>query len=247
MARIIIVMILSMSMVTCGVAQRRSDRREMSAIGLKEVAQLFNLESMKLVDFGGTIDIIYVDDFVIYHHADTVYAIREGTRKPGVPDTLTSPYIVFKKGQDRGRLYKFLHAMDYQDVQVDSAIGAMMIAKERIFQMDPVFRLVDAKGDSGGGLLERYVPIVKKDGSYPDSAYLYFKKDLLDVDFSLSRKLETSKEMKLLSARFVYLPSVDSSSGKQVPQREMSFQISRKPVADKQKIMQFLERVEKSL
>jgi hypothetical protein len=112
----------------------------------------------------------------------------------------------------------------------------------KLFEKD-AFKLISSRKDSKSGVLEEmYSGRVKY---MKDTLTLYFSNKLRDLDFSLSEKLDSLKQLKLFKFRAINDEEVMEDSKMLIPKREVVFEIKEIPVDNPKEIMGYFERYKK--
>lgn len=169
---------------------------------------------------------------------------KEGNllREELVNTEIKHKYLVFEQGNPYGLMYDSLNAEGYR-YSVDSFLMQNTITNlspfvENLLKGDS---LVEKKKLTKDVLLEKYVPKVKKDASYSDSAFLYFSAKLNNIDFSFSEKLDKLKKSKLYKLRLVYNNNPNTSDNFGKLAKEFLFELATLPVKNKSEIIAFFE------
>ena len=155
-----------------------------------------------------------------------------------------SRYFVYDKNNRYGLLYDSLTVTKARKLPVDSLLKKRLTTNAAMFY-NSNDSLVATIRRSEEILEEKYIPIVKYDETYPDSIYLYYNKQLVDVTFSFSEELDGLKKTKLCKARFIYNPRRAARENIVLPRRELLFQVKKTPVTDQIEITALFERFKK--
>ncbi|MES2418591.1 MAG: hypothetical protein V4541_10430 [Bacteroidota bacterium] len=96
-------------------------------------------------------------------------------------------------------------------------------------------------------LLEKYVPKIKPDDSYPDTMIFRFSKNYTDIPFSYSHEMENEREKRLIEITGVYNPIKNPKYKAQLKGRKISFLMEKILVKDKKEKIAYFERFEKHI
>src|SRR6202008_2673777 len=159
-----------------------------------------------------TIGLFYWEDLVLFKIPNTHSFSKMIVNKEG--DILSEEllkiekqfkYFIYKKGDSTGTLYDLIKSNNGTMLPVDS-----FLKKKAIMNFSSFFDAT-RHNDSliiwerqGQILIEKYIPKIKYDASYNDSTILFYKDRFGEMDFSLSKELDSIKQMKLCEVRFVY-------------------------------------------
>jgi hypothetical protein len=136
----------------------------------------------------------------------------------------TCKYFIFKKGAQKGYLLDSLNAsFPRQKMRVDSFINAEALGTLRFGeQSDSAWNLKRVLLDNGK-VTEKYFQRVSLPSEMPDSMFYYYDPSLKNIDFSLSRELDSARNSKLFKVRLIFNEK-DSAGVIVYPAREMSFE-----------------------
>jgi hypothetical protein len=155
-------------------------------------------------------------------------------------------YCIFKKGEATGLLYDSLTSTNYLQFSTDSLLEEKTIFKQGISMESYNISESDTYNDNSI-LLEKYIPKIKKDETFPDSSYLYFNKELNKINFSFSGKLDSLKGMRLYKFKIIYNPIPKGIYAFNVPRRELVFEFNEEPVSNPKQIVDFFESYKKRI
>lgn len=121
------------------------------------------------------------------------------------------------------------------------------IVKNDVFYIPNDSLVETVNGIDGYSMLKKYVPKIKYDDSYADSSYLYFSDNLRDVKHSFSPLLDSTEKMKLCKVIFVYNPIPKGKYDKDMPRRQMLFEIKKITIDEPEKIITLFERFKRNI
>lgn len=201
-----------------------------------------------------------VNNFVnLFHYEDLIlYQIpikwmntdlTGDTIKTELTDSVSGfQYFIYNKFNNWGFFYPNDKEVKGHKLATDSVIEKILGFRDPNFFCTSNDILVKTyKNAACDSILEKYIPRIKYDDSYPDSTYLYFSKSDLPINFSLSEKLEIEKKMKLTKAIMIYNPIYKDRNqyNFDIPRRELFFEINRIPVFDSEYIIGLFNRLYK--
>ncbi|PZR27548.1 MAG: hypothetical protein DI535_10000 [Citrobacter freundii] len=132
-------------------------------------------------------------------------------------------YFATDLSSDMGYQYWPSRPKKNRFVSAKSFFAQKMSLNEAMFSSEDelLFKKIDTVP---GFLAEIYVPKNKLDESYPDTSYYEYRDSFAATGFSMSRRLDSIKEKKLVKAVFAYSAKEDPANGK-VPRREFVFEL----------------------
>jgi hypothetical protein len=184
----------------------------------------------KFVNYTDSLSILYQDSFVLYRipytHSTTEVLTNEKDsviEEPRIREELRYEYFIFKKGDQYGYRYDSFAAKQYQKRLVDSFLAVKSFTTVKLFDLSNDSLISSKKLNDE--IQETYIPKIKVDSTYCDTSYYYFTSKMPRTILSLSKELDSLKDMKLYKARLLY-----NSSGT-LPKREIYFEL--KPLSAK--------------
>lgn len=153
-------------------------------------------------------------------------------------------YFVHESTDSLGFEYDSLNSERGQKKSVDSFLNTKVFGN-LIFYDRKNDSLVESGEMEKGILLEKYVPKVKFDYSYSDSSYFFFSNRFDNLNYTLSRELDSIKQKKLFKVVSVYNAGYDTAFKTHLPRREYVFEIRPATLNNAKEIMDFIKRFEK--
>jgi len=153
-------------------------------------------------------------------------------------------YFIHENTDSLGFEYDALNSERGQQKSVDSFLNTKLFGN-LIFYDRKNDSLVESREPEKGILLEKYVPKVKFDYSYSDSSYFFFSNRFENLNYTLSRELDSIKQKKLFKVVSVYNAGYDTAFKTQLPRREYIFEIRPATLSNAKEIMDFIKRFEK--
>lgn len=114
-------------------------------------------------------------------------------------------YFAYQKGTEMGFWFDSINALSKKKENI------LSVHKEKTFANPP--DLFDEKNDvlvnternkDGYKLIETYTSKIKTDITYSDTMKVYYKDELKNINYSISKKLEHIKKLKVFKIRFIY-------------------------------------------
>ncbi|MEO5563175.1 MAG: hypothetical protein ABIR18_07070, partial [Chitinophagaceae bacterium] len=156
-------------------------------------------------------------------------------------------FFVFEKDSLYGYSYIPHRPSSVERFPVDSILNARAFktAKwEFITSLKPVNIEFNSQKDK---LKETYWAPPDKNTLDNDSAYFVYSKELNDINYSLSKTLDSIKGMKLYEVRMIYNPRYFDQVKDITPRRETFFKLQRNTNPDKEKILYYIEKYKKDI
>lgn len=120
--------------------------------------------------------------------------------------------FIYRRGEAKGILYDSRRIDTLITFDVDSFQRKKTFKDANLYDTSND-KLVDSKSDGDKLILtEKYVNISKPDESYSDTSYYYFNTKLNDIEYSFSRKADSSKHKKLSKMVFIYNGSSNANN-----------------------------------
>ena len=158
---------------------------------------LVNEQSRQVVTMSDTIEVICSGGYTLFCFP----AKRSIPTNQQVPGTAT--YFFYKEGRERGILYRSLSDNTSAiGLNVDSFLN--LRAYRTLYLGPNPGKLVDCQRSVDNvDLAETYIPL-KVNGNSTDSLYLYFSAKFNDLNYSLSRSLDSLRHKKLYKVRLLF-------------------------------------------
>lgn len=188
-----------------------------------------------------TLPVYYYNDYVVYGvpyrstlQKDTIL-IREEKKYA---------YFFFRKNRSYGFYFNSLHdTCKGQRLPVDSFLFKRAFATKFEF---PVDSLLSTSTDTKNNfVLEKYVPKKYYGEHYFDSMYCYYTNSLDHVEFSLSKKIDSAKRIKLFRVRLLYNEKLSPTVNAVIPKREFLFEFRENRIVNAAEIIDFFNRAQK--
>jgi hypothetical protein len=202
------------------------------------------------INTADTIIVCYYKDYVMYQmpvvHFNTNMAFdrnkdsrEESLSKP----MMTMRYLVHKRNENVGLVYGSFLGKATNKFRVDSFLSKTWIFGFRhMYEVDMENDTLVRRDRRNGFLIEVFRPKVKFDASFNDSAYYYYSKNLRNADFSFSKALDSSRNMKLFKIEVVYNENPKGANVYERSKKKFLFQMAEVPVQNEGDIRGLFER-----
>jgi hypothetical protein len=154
-------------------------------------------------------------------------------------------YLVYKKGNSAGTLYDEGTGEELKSVSVDSVLRLQWFNNLNIYDMfiqNDVTLISAVRNSSTGTLKEQYAVVSKKDTAQKGRFDLYYSNRLKDIDYSLSRELDSIKGMKLDSILMVNDAHLFREGNIWIEKVDQWFKLSEDTSFDKLKIQKYFSK-----
>jgi hypothetical protein len=210
--------------VNCASINHKSNYAE--TIKITTDFDFFMVSSGELVNIKDSFKIIYYNDFIVYEIPITQslskVTFKENVQHEELLSTkIENKYFVYKPGQKSGFKFDSLTAVASAKFSVDSLLQNKSFQSTNFFNSSNDSLLETISRDNF--LIEKYIPKVKFDNSYGDTSIYYFDSKLGNIDFSFSKLLDHTKQMKLFKIEYLYNESLDLK----IPARKLMFKIEK--------------------
>lgn len=96
-------------------------------------------------------------------------------------------------------------------------------------------------------LIEKYIPKIRPDDSYPDTTVFRYSKHYKDIPFSFSTELEKSKRSKFIEMLGIYNPVTNSKLKAQTQGRKLIIKMEKIPVDNQQEKLLYFNRFKRMI
>lgn len=170
---------------------------------------------------------------------------KDGTVKSTLISRETRPiYTITKKGVEYGY---FSDSGKISKVLMDT-----VIRKKFLMNLSGLFKkTVETNGiftgryeEKNGDIVDKYTPKIKPDKSYSDTTYLFYTSNpgLINLNYTLSEKLDKVGNKKLYKIHSLYLPDPASADENYRFRRDAIYRIKKITVEQKGKIREMFEK-----
>ena len=217
-----------------------------SSVQLLNRMEFVRIDNNQLVIDSDSIGIFYCDDYTVYqtpvHHSSSISNVdRDGNEiTVSVPkEWITFNYRVNKKNNPIGFKFDSLTAENPKTESIDTFLLNYTFKNFPFYRVDND-SLVQS-GSINHVLIEKYLCKDKKDATYPDSSFYYFKPGFKNIDYSFSTKMDLIKKMKLFKVEYIFKES-PQPNGVMMPKRVWVFELKENDNYDKRSILNFVNR-----
>ncbi len=218
------------------------------SISLISSFQLLKVDNNQLFSIGGSLNIFYCDNYILFqlpqNPAPTTADNNNGgdiTMKKVKVEETKCAYVIYNKKYNYGYLFDSLSIEKPRVISIDSFL-TMRTFKKFPFYLENNVSLVEASRNKiNHTLIEKYIYKDKKDISYADTIYYFYRKGFKNIEYSFSKKLDSIKKLKLYSVRLIYNKVPKGNHGMDIPKREFLFEIENNN-SYSNKIVDFINR-----
>lgn len=151
-------------------------------------------------------------------------------------------YFGFKKNEGDGIFYDSLNVKQFRNFSVDSVLTTRAFKKVKFYDGNNKI-LVERLKQDDGQIIEKYVCKEKRDFTYPDTTFIYYSDKLKDIEYSLSRELDSFKSMKVQKMVMLYNAQQYAGMPIKFPERKLSFEMKEVPITNLEEIKSLFERL----
>ena len=236
-------LVVAIVISSCAATLHKSERlKEISIIvnypvvivndGVHEGLNFFNLKD--------TVWIFFYNNDVLYRLSATTDL--ESNKKISGTET----WFIYHKKATHGLLFNSItDTSNSLRLPVDSLLNTRAYANAN-FDV-PADSLYGKVGNGNDTSVEKYFARTLHNGNYPDSLYYYFTNSFENIDYSFSRKLDSTKNMKLYKVRLLYNEGFSSSYKIMLPKREFLFEMREEAITNPKEIINFFEMVKNQI
>jgi len=151
-------------------------------------------------------------------------------------------YFGFRKNEENGIFYDSLNVKQFRNFSVDSVLTTRAFKKVKFYDGNNKI-LVERLKQDDGQIIEKYVCKEKRDFTYPDTTFIYYSDKLKDIEYSLSRELDSLKSMKVQKMVMLYNAQQYAGMLVKFPERRLSFEMKEVPITNLEEIKSLFERL----
>lgn len=188
---------------------------------------LVQLPGPKVTELPDTIQYYYYDNYVAVG-----LPIRQSVENSEriLQQSIFHSWFIFSRDSTYGYFFDSVKAGTSKRLKVDSVLFNRAYATKFDLSKDT---LVEKIRDKETGILqEKYTPKHKYGEFYFDSLFYYYSPGMQHVKYSLSKNIDSIKNLKLFKVRLCYNERYSPSQGMVIPKREFSFEIRELPFRD---------------
>ncbi len=246
-AVILIVTVVSLNFLCIGI--RRMDNTKSFELYYKW--EFYSHRDKEIISFEDSIGIIEKDGILLYlikhPYEKTKVEIDSAGDVKGetlLSDGVNYTYFFQEIGKQTGMLYDSLNSESYKLINIDTFIKSKISFKSEMFYSSNDSLLSVSKNEFQ--VIEKYIPKIKTDDSFPDSSILIYSYKRQDgLNYSLAPKLDSVKKMKLSKVKFIYNKKLYGTGVfYEIPRREYVFEIRENKEKIPSGINSFFEKVQ---
>ncbi len=197
-------------------------------------------DSGTLINLKDTVPIFYYGSYVIYQ---LPYNYSQQLDDKLVVAEKRYHSFIFRENEKYGYLYS-----DYSDTTrgvrapVDSILSKRGYSLE--LNADSLILTDVLENKETGTIIEKYVLPGEKTDFTIDSIYYYYNRAYNQYEYSFSKKLDSSRGMKLYKARFLYKDKFSVAYHIILPERELNYAVGKMTIENENEIIRFVKRYE---
>lgn len=213
---------------------------EIRAIKLRWVMPILDKELDTVFNVEGNSKLYFYKDVFLYKK-EGIFIHEDNTQEK------VYTYWMYKQNEKKGIRYK----CSFKDTigatfDVDSFLVKNAFTTFPFYSKENDIMVYKNESKNKKERVEKYIPKIRPDNSYPDTMIFRYSKDYLDIPFSLSPEIEEQKQSRLIEILGIYNPVKNSKYKAQLQSRKMSFQIERISAENQQEKMLYFNRFKKS-
>ncbi len=242
----ILINFITMSIFSCfNTYSIKNNSSDIKCIKATEVLPFFNNNGKVYKYDTSSVRIYYYKDITLFYLTYHFDSISAGIHHKS---EYRNYYFVYKKGDIYGYSYDIHKSVFSTKILVDSILQQQWIFTNHLY---PVFIKNEAtlisshQNKDSGTLHEAYSLVGKKDTTMTGNIYLSFTNKISDVEHSLSKELDSLKNMKLYKLKLVINKRYAKEYQMTLDQSEASFWLEELPVTNREEILSYVERYEK--
>lgn len=170
------------------------------------------------------------DKLIIYTKNDlTVYAfpyhysIDDGNKL--IFEEIKFKYFMFKKNELFGYYFDSLKSQNPRKMNVDSLLNEKAFKANNFYDSINDSLIIKIKKQENIPLIEKYIPKIRYDFSYPDTTIFYYSNKLKNLNYSFSKDLEKKNNHKISKVRMIYNEYFEEQYRMELPKREFLFEL----------------------
>lgn len=207
------------------------------------------LENGEFINTQDSFHVTYYQNFILYmvpkvYTFSTVTIKGDTIHEKLVSSRIAYNYFVYKNSDNFGYRFDSLEAESSQVFSVDSFLEKEAYSKFTFYNKTNDTLVASKTNRKGNELIEKYIPRIKYDETYPDSTFLYFRNEKMKYNyFSFSHYLDSLKNRKLFKIVITFNPIPKGIYSFDVPRRNMIFELKQIRATDEEKLIKFFNRV----
>jgi hypothetical protein len=196
--------------------------------------------------------IYYCNEYEVYEFTSiqNFFTLNGEGKTINDSNRIVPEYFICKKKQNSGIIYSkvkdnSIDSYKKSVAKVDSIIYRVLFASLDLDSAN--FTLVESKSESLGILEEKYVPKMKslKPESLIDTISFFFSKNMMDIDYSFSKKTDSLKNSKFIGYKARFLSKYYGNHPIKIDEIKLNLNMKKVPVDNKEFIISFIEHFKK--
>ena len=197
----------------------------------------------EIFELNDTTMILYYDDYTLNKKSITNYIETEDSF-----EIIKTYYYLLNKVGERV-FYKFdsLTQNAGKKCDYDSVMKYNFFSTFKFFTQESKDLFEEKQNTKTGIIMEKYVPDIKKDSTYPDTSVFYFSKKFPPVKFTFDSLVEAKRKMKLTKIDFLFNKQFDKFKQVTKPSKHLSFGIMKYDLSkeEQQVYLDFFKKYER--
>jgi hypothetical protein len=189
---------------------------------LRRVDLYFNLPIVTdrgdLINISDSLVIFYNSKSILYRIPYRTVLIDSGEM---INEQIKYNYFIYHKKESKGFFFDSVNVTGYKKIKVDSFLGTKALLGFEVYNKTNDSLVETINDNENFNLIQKFVPKVRIDESYPDTTIVYYKKKFHDLEISFSQALERSNSLQISKVKMLYVPHVIEKSAKELPYREL--------------------------
>jgi len=198
-----------------------------------------------------SVNIYYYKNLIFFRKPyQNLQRVQQRDQQEHVFDTLVNgtigyKYFLYKQNNLWGLTFDSLSILTGKVHRVDSFLTTTVFGNVKFYN-NSNDSLIDIEEMETETVLEKHIPKIKYDRSYPDSIYFFLDKKLVHLKYVLSGELDSVRQSKLFKIVSIYNSFYDTLHKLQMPRREFVFGIKQIKIDNKKEILSFLVDFDKA-
>lgn len=194
----------------------------------------------KVNDVADTVRIFQIGDDLIYRLSTIALRYKNNQL---TSQSKNYEYFLYRVGDSIGTYYDTTLSPFVKPISVDSALRQRVFYGQKIGDRDEDTLIRQTTDDSAYDLVEQYRPKNFGPDESADSIYVYYNKSLTAFHHSLSKLQDSTRKMKAVRMRVIYLPRKYTDVPGIVKRREFLFDMEQKFDYDRRVVKELLAKI----
>ncbi len=197
------------------------------------------------------LSIYYCNEYEIYEYPSnqSFFTFNSNGETTNDSNRIVIDYFICEKNQNFGIIYsrnKGSSLGSYKKVvaKVDSIVYRVL---QSSLDLDSTnFKLIESKADLGV-IEEKYVPKIKLSNpvSLIDTISFFFNKNMMDVDYTFSKKTDSLRKTKFIGYKARFLSKFYGNHPIKIDEIQLSLDMKKVPVNNREFILSFIKQFKK--